>query len=122
MQSRAILIADQEEAVRESLQIIMSDEGYRCFSGSRKSEILKILENENINAIILDSQLAIKARLPTIIKERYPKTKMIVISSYAALENIQLVLMDNTDGIILKPLDFDELIELVNHLTEPASL
>lgn len=122
MQSRAILIADQEEAVRESLQLIMSDEGYRCFSGSSKSEILEILANENITTIILDSQLAIKTRLPKIIKERYPKIKIVVISSYAALESIQLVLMDNTDGIILKPLDFDELIDLVNRLTEPASI
>lgn len=122
MQSRAILIADREEAVRESLQLVMSDEGYRCFPGSGKAEILEILDRESIQAVILDSQLALKTGLTAIIKEQYPKIKMIVISSYAALESIQLVLTDNTDGIILKPLDFDELIALVNRLTEPASL
>lgn len=118
----AILIADQEEAVRESLQLIMSDEGYRCFLGSSKSEVLKVLDKENIQTVILDSQLAIKTGLSKIIKTKYPLAKIVIITSYAALESIQMFLMDIIDGIVLKPLDFDELIMLVNRLTEPASL
>ncbi|SMO46745.1 response regulator [Fodinibius sediminis] len=120
MQQRAILIADQEEAVSDSLELVLSDEGYRCFTSSSKSEILDILQAEAIAIVILDSQLAMKTGLPQIIKARYPSVKSIIISSYAALESIQLALMDSTSGIILKPLDFDELIRLVKRMITPA--
>jgi|SRR5690625_297889 len=111
-----ILIAEREEAVRDSLQIVLSDEGYRCFSYSNEEEVLEALEKEVISVIILDSQLAIGKGLLQVIKEQYPQIKSIVISSYASLERVQFSLKDLSDKIILKPFDFGELTSLVNSL------
>ena len=111
-----ILIAEREEAVRDSLQIVLSDEGYRCFSYSNEEEVLEALEKEVISVIILGSQLAVGKGLLQIIKEQYPQIKSIVISSYAALERVQMSLKDLNDRIILKPFDFEELVSLVGSL------
>lgn len=117
MQSPAILILDYEEAVRDSIQLILRDEGYRCFALGDECRVPELLEKEDISIIILDSELAIKTELLSEVKETHPDIKFIVVSSYAALETCRLALVKQADEFILKPLDFDELIDLVEKMS-----
>lgn len=117
MQSQGILILDQEEAIRDSLQLVLGDEGYRCFASQDKTHALQLLTNQDIAIVILDSDLAVKTDLLKVIKDQYPDIKSIVISSYVALETCRLALMKDADEFILKPLNFDELITLIKELT-----
>lgn len=116
MQSQAILIIDGEEAVRDSLGLVLADEGFQCFTLLKQNDVMPILEKEEIAVIILDSELAVKSDLLSKVKEQYPHVKSVVISSYVYLETCRLALMKEADEFILKPLDFDELILLVNKL------
>ena len=116
MQSKAILIIDYEKAVRDSLQLVMREEGYNCFTSQDETDAFQILDTEEIGIVILDSELAVKQNLLKRIKERSPHIKSIVLSSYVSLETCRLALMNEADEFLLKPLDFDELILLVNKL------
>lgn len=116
MQSKAILIIDYEKAVRDSLQLVMREEGYNCFTLQDETDAVQILENEEIAIVILDSELAVKQNLLKRIKERNRHLKSVVLSSYVSLETCRLALMNEADEFLLKPLDFDELILLVNKL------
>lgn len=123
MPSQAILILDREEAVRDSLQLVLSDEGYECFASRDESCALQLLTHRDIAVVIMDSELAVKTDLLRIIKEQHPGIKSIVISSYAALEISRLALMKEADEFILKPLNFDELLSLIQVLVvSPSSL
>jgi DNA-binding NtrC family response regulator len=121
MQSQGILILDQEEAIRDSLQLVLGDEGYQCFTSQDKASALKLLADQDIAIVILDSALAVKTDLLKIIKNQYPDIKSIVISSYAALETCRLALMRDADEFVLKPLSFDELISIIHGLTLSTS-
>lgn len=121
MQSQAILILDREEAVRDSLQLVLSDEGYECFTSGDEGCALQLLRHRDIAVVIMDSELAVKTDLLKLIKEQYPGIKSIVISSYATLEISRLSLMKEADEFILKPLNFDELLSLIQVLVASPS-
>jgi DNA-binding NtrC family response regulator len=116
MQSKAILIIDYEKAVRDSLQLVMREEGYTCFTSKDEAGALKALETENIGIVILDSEFAVKTNLLKCIKDQKQFLKSIVLASYVSLETCRLALMKEADEFLLKPLDFDDLIALVNKL------
>ncbi|MDZ7682882.1 MAG: hypothetical protein U5J63_14500 [Fodinibius sp.] len=57
MNSHGILIFDQEEAVRESLHLVFSEEGFHCLSTGDEVQALRLLLSEPISLLILDSQV-----------------------------------------------------------------
>lgn len=121
MQSQAILILDQEEAIRDSLDLVLRDEGYQSYTSSDEVGALQLLADQDISVVILDSKLAVKTDLLDVINSQYPDIKTIVISSYVALETCRLALMKDADEFILKPLDFDELLSQIQELTSSPS-
>lgn len=121
MQSQAILILDQEEVIRDSLQLILSDEGFKCFTSPDDSGALQLLAQRDIAVMILDSELAVKTDLLKVIKNQHPGIKSIVVSSYASLEASRMMLIKEADEFILKPLNFDELLSLIHALIPSVS-
>ena len=77
-----ILIVDDEEGVRKSLEVLLEDE-YETISVDCGEKTLKVLEDESVNVILLDINLpdidGIKL-LPRI-KELIGETEVIMISA-----------------------------------------
>lgn len=111
--SPSILIIDQEEAVRESLQLVLNEEGFRCRVAESRSDALQLLSSQSINLAILDSQLPDSAAILQTIKKSYPIAKVIILSSYSEFEVTQQALAAGADNYALKPLDFDDLIAMI---------
>lgn len=117
MQPQSILVIDREEAVRESLCYILSEEGFRCLSSCNKDHALAILEKEPIGLITIDSQMLSSTGLLEIVTDRFPTVKIIIISSYTEIDVTQQALMSGADDFIVKPIDFEVLIDkLGNYL------
>ena len=116
MSAQSILIFNLEEAVRDSLHFILSEEGYRCFSTSSRSEAIELLQQETISMVIMDSELPDLTTALKAFQETSPCVKIILISSYADTEVTQQALSRGADDFVLKPLDFDELISCVKKL------
>lgn len=121
MESQDILILDQEEVIRDSLQLVLSDEGYKCFTSPEYNSALQLLENHNIAVVIMDSELAVRTDFLKVVKNQYPAIRFIVISSYASLEECRIALIKEADEFILKPLNFDELLSLVQSFIPSVS-
>lgn len=118
MQSKAILIIDQEEAIRESLCLILSEEGFPCFASSNREDTLAILKKQPIGLVTIDSQLLKSSELLKEITNEYPDVKIIIMSSYTEIDVTQQALILGADDFILKPIDFEELIgKLSTHLS-----
>lgn len=114
MKSPIILIFDHEEAVRESLQLVLSEEGFTCYLANTDQDALQLLNTNKVDMTILDSKVVETTRVLQNIKETYPQIKIIVLSSYSEFEVTQKALTEGADNYALKPLDFDELIALIN--------
>ena len=55
--SAKILIVDDEKAIRESLEIVLKDEGYKAETAADGEEALEKLRTENYDVVITDIKM-----------------------------------------------------------------
>lgn len=118
MKPQSILIVDQQEVIRDSLNIVLSEEGFMCFEACSAAKAQKVLTTKRIDLILVDSHLLDHNGLFHFLKARFPKVKIIMMSSYVEIEVTQKALVTGAHDFVVKPLDFIELIDKVNfHLS-----
>jgi len=115
MKTPIILIFDHEEAVRESLQLVLSEEGFACYIANTEKDALQLLDSKAVDMTILDSRIVETTDILEKIKETHPHIKIVILSSYSEFEITQQALAAGANDYALKPLDFDELIALINN-------
>lgn len=119
MNSQSILIVDQQDVVRDSLQLVLSEEGFICYTACSATQAQKIITTKHIDLIFVDSQLLDHDGLFPFLKAKYPTIKIIVMSSYVEIEVTQKALIAGAHDFILKPLDFKELIDKIIYKPSP---
>lgn len=115
MKPQSVLIVDQQEVVRDSLQLVLSEEGFCCYTACNASKAQNVLTTKGIDLIIVDSQLLDRNGLFYFVQARYPTVKIIVMSSYVEIQVTQKALIDGAHDFLIKPLDFKELIDKINY-------
>ena len=82
----SILIVDDEAGIRESLEVLLTLEGYQVRMASDGAQGLRILELENFDLVLLDLALPGQSGLEllTLIKERQPELEALVKELQAA--------------------------------------
>lgn len=114
----SILIADDEQEIRESLSVVLEDEGYNCTMAEDGVVALEAIENANFDILIADIKMPKLDGMDLLEKTKQisPQTMSIIITAYATVETAVRALRTGASDYILKPLDFDEVIVRVNHL------
>jgi two-component system response regulator PilR (NtrC family) len=116
-----ILVVDDEKAIRESVSLILSDEGYETEIASNGKEALKHLNEQDFEVMITDLKMPEMDGLELIKKSLKicPGTSVIIITAHASVESAIEALRIGAFDYILKPFDFDDLIlkvqRLINH-------
>ena len=113
---KTILVADDEEAIRELISEELTDEGYRVLTASNAREALKMVETEPLDLVILDIRmpgmdglealpriLGMKEGLPVILNTAYSQYKESFMS-WAA------------DAYVVKSSDLSELKQKIKEL------
>jgi DNA-binding NtrC family response regulator len=114
----SILIADDEQEIRESLSLILEDEGYDCETAEDGQDALDRVQNANFDILIADIKMPNLSGMELLeeVRQISPQTLPIIITAYATVETAIQSLRAGASDYILKPLDFDEVIHRVNHL------
>jgi two-component system response regulator PilR (NtrC family) len=116
-----ILIVDDEKAIRESVSLVLSDEGYETEIASTGKEALKFLNEQDYEVLITDLKMPEMDGIELIKKSLKicPGTSVIIITAHASVESAIEALRIGAFDYILKPFDFDDLIlkvqRLINH-------
>ncbi|TYP93668.1 Response regulator receiver domain-containing protein [Fodinibius salinus] len=114
MKQQCILIIDKEEAIRESFQLVLQEEGYCCFIAKDLTEAKQILAAETVDILLIDSLLVRSpSSLPSLLSA-YPEVGVIVMGGYAEIEVMQRTLSEGAHDFIIKPMEFAELIHKVS--------
>src|SRR6201996_8219432 len=107
-----ILVIDDEAAIRDSLEVLLTLEGYNVKMASDGDQGLRILELDNFDLILLD--LALPGRtgleLLPLIKERQPETPVIMITAYGTVENVVEAIRAGAENFVQKPWDNEKLL------------
>ena len=88
--SASILVIDDEAGIRESLEVLLTLEGFGVRTANDGEQGLRILEIENFDLVLLDLALPGQSGLELLpqIKERQPETPVIMITAYGTVDNV----------------------------------
>jgi DNA-binding NtrC family response regulator len=119
-----ILVADDEKAIRDSLKIILTDEGYETVAAEDGEEALRIIEDGDIDITITDIKMPKLDGIELLSKasEISPDTFFIIMTAYASVKTAIDALRHGAYDYLLKPVEFDDLIIRVKRLVEFKNL
>lgn len=114
MDKQCILIVDDEEDIRDLLQIYLVNEGYDVIMAADGLEAMEVLEKANIDLIILDIMMPKMDGIQACMKIRKDKNVPIIMLS-AKSEDIDKILGLNTgaDDYVTKPFNPLEVVARV---------
>lgn len=111
---KRILICDDEEGVRESLNLILEDSCKLDFASSGAEAIEKI-KNNDFDGILLDIKMPTKDGLETLeeIRNISPGIKVIIVTGYQSVETAAKAVKLGAVDYITKPFESSEVKEKV---------
>jgi DNA-binding NtrC family response regulator len=119
-----ILIVDDEAFIRENLERILSEDGYRPFSTESGAEAVKKVSEEDVDLVLLDLNLAGKSGLDILreLKEVDPEVLVIIITGYGTVESAVEALKMGAYDYMKKPFKADAIRLIVKLALETQSL
>jgi DNA-binding NtrC family response regulator len=114
---KRILICDDEEGVRESLNLILEDSCTLDFATTGAEAIEKI-KNSDFDGVLLDIKMPTKDGLETLeeIKKIDPGIKVIIVTGYQSVETASRAVKLGAIDYITKPLESSEVKEKVGKI------
>lgn len=113
-----ILIADDQEMIRESLQIVLSNRAGLEVIGTAANgqEVIQNVRQERPDVILMDIRMPKMdgVQCTKIIKENYPEIKIIILTTFDDDEFVFNALKYGASGYLLKGVSMDELVRAIN--------
>jgi len=108
----SILVIDDEAAIRESLEVLLTLEGYSVRMANDGEQGLRILELENFDLVLLDLALPGQSGFELLpqIKERQPELPVIMITAYGTVDNVVEAVRAGAENFVQKPWDNEKLL------------
>jgi len=113
-----ILVIDDEAIVRISCERTLAPEGYQVRVASGGREGLVFLEKEPFSLVLLDLKMPDidGIEVLNIIKEKWPDTKVVIITGYSTVDTAVQALRLGAFNFIEKPFTPDTLISAVKEI------
>ena len=115
MANNKILICDDEEGIRESLKLVLSDH-YGLITVDSGSMALEVLsKNKEIKLMLLDIKMPKTSGLDVLheVKKKFPHMKIVMVTGYKSVETAAEASRLGADGYIVKPFKSEEILETV---------
>jgi DNA-binding NtrC family response regulator len=108
----SILVIDDEAGIRESLEVLLSLEGFGVRTANDGEQGLRIIEVENFDLVLLDLALPGQSGLDLLpqIRERQPDTPVIMITAYGTVDNVVEAIRCGAENFVQKPWDNEKLM------------
>src|SRR5438477_2091608 len=117
-----LLIVDDERAIREACREVAQSLGYNSFVADSAEHAYRILESQNIDAILLDLKLPGAGGLEALhqIKQQRPDAVVVVVTGYGTVQSAVHAMKNGAYDYVTKLFSMDELKLLLegvsNHL------
>src|SRR5665213_1528958 len=108
----SILVIDDEASIRESLEVLLSLEGYTISMAVDGEEGLRMLESNSYDLVLLDLAMPGQSGLEILpqIKERQPDLPVIMITAYGTVDNVIEAVRAGAENFVQKPWDNEKLL------------
>jgi two-component system nitrogen regulation response regulator NtrX len=119
-----ILIVDDEFSIRESLQGVLEDEGYKASAADSGEACLEMLRKKSFDVILLDIWLPGMDGLEALerIRENEDAPEVVVISGHATIETAVRATKLGAFDFLEKPLSVERTLILIKNAIETRKL
>ncbi len=113
-----ILIAEDEKAIRDSLKMFLTDEGFEVETAADGKDALELIKEKNFDLVITDIKMPNVDGMSLIKKgsEISPDTFFIIITAYASVKTAIDALRHGAYDYLIKPLEFEDLLIRIQRL------
>jgi len=117
-----ILIVDDDPELRANLKAILQDEGYTTEEAASGIEAIEKASSEQFTIILLDLMMPGMDGIETLaeIRRISPKTKVIMITAFATVENAVNAIKKGASDYITKPFRIEELLAIIRRAIEES--
>ncbi|MCX6137203.1 MAG: response regulator [Ignavibacteriales bacterium] len=114
----SILVVDDEEALRTVLSSELENEGYTIASAGDGDDAINILRERTFDLVLLDIKMPRVDGFEVLrfIKERFPSTKVIMLTGFADLKNAIESKKLGAEDFVSKPYDLVDLLTTIERV------
>jgi DNA-binding response OmpR family regulator len=118
--TKSILIVDDEQNLRETLAMILQREGYVVTTAANANEAHQVLEAGAFDLVFLDIKMPEKSGLTLLseLRELYPDMPVVLLTAFASLESAIEAVRKGADDYLLKPIDPPQILQRINQVLE----
>src|SRR6201987_408188 len=119
-----VLIIDDEEEIRESIEMLLNSEGLSTDTAADGEQGLKKIEENLYDAVLLDLMLPGKSGMDVQkeIKKIDPGLPVIIITAIGALETAVSAIKEGSFDYITKPWNNEKLVVIVSNAIKQRQL
>ena len=119
-----ILVADDEQSMREFLDIMLKKEGYKVSLAPNGEEVLKLIEKDIFDLILMDIRMPRLDGISTLkkIKAISQETIVIMITAYASADTAIRAMKEGAYDYITKPFRVEEIKLIIKNALEKKHL
>jgi two-component system response regulator PilR (NtrC family) len=119
-----ILVADDEQSMREFLEIMLKKEGYKVSLASNGEEVVKLIDNDLFDLVLLDIRMPKLDGISALkkIKAIAPETIVIMITAYASADTAIKAMKEGAYDYITKPFKVEEIKLIIKNALEKKNL
>ena len=120
MKHRRILVVDDDESLRRITQLQLEEAGYEVRAASNGREALAAIEEEAPALVITDFRMPGISGLEVLkrVRESYPQTTVLMITAFGTVQTAVEAMKAGAYDYITKPIDYEELVLVVNRALE----
>ena len=118
-QRAMILIAEPEEAVHESIQMVLTEEGYDCHVVTNTSSLLRAIDIHKSDMLIADISLIhdnVKDILTAMSKYDTQYPPVLVTVTYERVRDMLDLMSVGISEYLLRPFQFEDLLDRVRRV------
>ena len=112
------LIVDDNEEVRKTLSSVLENKGYVVEAVENGKKAISFCKKVSFDVALIDVNLPdVKGTdLLHRLQEIRPKMVKIIVTGYPSIENAAKSVNEKADGYIIKPIDSEKLLEMIQKL------
>jgi len=124
MNHKTILVVDDDESLRRITQLQLEEAGYSATTAANGDEALRSIEENAPALVITDLKMPGVSGLDLLkkVREQYPRTTVVMVTAFGTVQTAVAAMKAGAYDYITKPIDYEELMLVVNRAVEHRQL
>lgn len=124
MNRRPILVVDDDESARIVVQMQLEEAGYQVLTAPSAKEGLSLADEYSPSLVITDLKMPGESGMDVLrnIRAEHPETAVVMITAFGTIQTAVEAIKSGAYDYVTKPIDFEELVLIVNRALEHQQL